>query len=460
MEIKPSTKGVILLLLWPEPSAYNASFKFSRLLVENGYRVIYTGMSDFKRHVLNQGFEFHVIAEIDYFILKKMRENRESRLSRWLCRKPHPSSEEYLLLLQKLEEYLTAHPPDLVLLHPSAFDYSIPFLKLKIPIIGINNELASVFNTGNPPVFSGIIPRSSTGWISRVRNFLAWVKLYRWYCHKKIVTDLDLFFSHGMSFRNFRPRSLVKKYGGGTGWGEYGPRLKVPEIFLSPPELDFPGIKPWTPRVYAGLVVEKLRGQRAFNWDKLDKNKPLVYLSLGSHSDLWKYSKNLYYTAVDAFRERPHWQLILQTTETLDREKLNPLPDNVILAEWVPQVEILSRAFLFITHGGISSIREAIYAGVPMIVFPCALDQPGNAARVLFHHLGLRGNIKEVNPKILGTLMERIAHDHSFRDSVQQIRQTSLRQPYHQKGIDFIDSFILETGTDKPLLDWENHPKL
>ena len=42
----------------------------------------------------------------------------------------------------------------------------------------------------------------------------------------------------------------------------------------------------------------------------------------------------------------------------------------------VPQLTLLCRATLFVTHGGMNSVNEALYYGVPMIVLPFGLDQP------------------------------------------------------------------------------------
>lgn len=50
-------------------------------------------------------------------------------------------------------------------------------------------------------------------------------------------------------------------------------------------------------------------------------------------------------------------------------------PDIVICSK-VPQIEILKRASLFITHSGMNSTSEALLYAVPMICIPIDLDQP------------------------------------------------------------------------------------
>ncbi|HEX6552489.1 MAG TPA: MFS transporter, partial [Ktedonobacteraceae bacterium] len=52
------------------------------------------------------------------------------------------------------------------------------------------------------------------------------------------------------------------------------------------------------------------------------------------------------------------------------------------MRDFVPQLEILQRAALFITHGGMNSASEGMYYGVPLIVIPQAQDQFYVAKRV------------------------------------------------------------------------------
>ena len=62
--------------------------------------------------------------------------------------------------------------------------------------------------------------------------------------------------------------------------------------------------------------------------------------------------------------------------------------DHVSVEQFVPQKLVLQSAQLFCTHGGYNSVREAIRAGVPMLVTPFTLDQPENAVAVTLLGLG------------------------------------------------------------------------
>jgi UDP:flavonoid glycosyltransferase YjiC (YdhE family) len=110
--------------------------------------------------------------------------------------------------------------------------------------------------------------------------------------------------------------------------------------------------------------------------------------------------------------------------------------------ERVPQLEILQRARVFVTHGGASSLREAIYFGVPTIVLPGWLDQFGNGARVVHHGLGLRADMATITPEQMSALLDDIM-DERFLQANAQMRRHFREQESCQAGADFVESFLL-----------------
>ncbi|MGW0069433.1 glycosyltransferase, partial [Streptosporangium sandarakinum] len=55
-------------------------------------------------------------------------------------------------------------------------------------------------------------------------------------------------------------------------------------------------------------------------------------------------------------------------------------PDNVRLVDFADQALILQSCDLFVTHGGLNSIKEALCLGVPMVALPVLDDHRHNAA--------------------------------------------------------------------------------
>ncbi|CAH1737610.1 unnamed protein product [Aphis gossypii] len=66
-------------------------------------------------------------------------------------------------------------------------------------------------------------------------------------------------------------------------------------------------------------------------------------------------------------------------------------PINVMTSNWFPQRDILMHpnVKLFISHGGISGVFEAIDAGVPVLGFPLFYDQPRNIENLVDAGMGI-----------------------------------------------------------------------
>lgn len=66
------------------------------------------------------------------------------------------------------------------------------------------------------------------------------------------------------------------------------------------------------------------------------------------------------------------------------------IAEHVHLVDWIPQTALLPCVQLYLNHGGYNGIREAMRAGVPMVVTPLFGDQIESAARVAELGLGLQ----------------------------------------------------------------------
>jgi len=155
----------------------------------------------------------------------------------------------------------------------------------------------------------------------------------------------------------------------------------------------------------------------------VDASRPLLYCSIGSHGGYWNQPNRLRLVraTVEAIRTRPQYQLLLQLTGEQDENLLGALPQNVLAAPWFPQLEALSRSALMISHGGFGAVREAVFFGVPMILFPCGVDQPGNAARVVHLGAGVMGDIQSVTATGLGMLVDQVMGAPAYRAAAQRL---------------------------------------
>lgn len=64
-------------------------------------------------------------------------------------------------------------------------------------------------------------------------------------------------------------------------------------------------------------------------------------------------------------------------------------------------------------------MKECIYWGVPMIVFPIFADQPENAERIEYHGLGIVADIQNTSVNLIIDLVEKIENDFLLKQQVE-----------------------------------------
>lgn len=124
---------------------------------------------------------------------------------------------------------------------------------------------------------------------------------------------------------------------------------------------------------------EMVPGSISIPFDKM--KEPIVYISLGSIISNRGFCKE----CIRAFGNKD-FSVILNTGK-INPDSLGEIPGNIYAYSFVPQIEVLSHADVFLTHCGMNSINEALCIGVPMVAMPFLNDQITNANQLV--RLGL-----------------------------------------------------------------------
>jgi MGT family glycosyltransferase len=174
-----------------------------------------------------------------------------------------------------------------------------------------------------------------------------------------------------------------------------------------------------------------------FPLEKLTGERPLLYISLGStftnHPQFFK-------DCFEAFSEQD-WQVVLSRGRQLDPAALGPVPDNFLVAPYVPQLAILPRTSVFITHCGMNSTMESLFYGVPMVTVPQQPEQAMTARRVAEMGLGILLDMETVNATMLHEAVERVAHDPAYYERAEQMQQLIHEAGGYQRAADAIMQF-------------------
>jgi len=117
-------------------------------------------------------------------------------------------------------------------------------------------------------------------------------------------------------------------------------------------------------------------------------------------------------------------------------------PPNIIVRSSVPQVEILRRAAAFVTHGGMNSVQEALYYGVPLVMAPQAADQFWISERTAELGAGMVLDASRLKPGDIRTSVARALSGLGYASAAARIAQSLHSAGGHTKAADEILAFM------------------
>ncbi|MFI6264603.1 macrolide family glycosyltransferase [Micromonospora sp. NPDC051006] len=167
---------------------------------------------------------------------------------------------------------------------------------------------------------------------------------------------------------------------------------------------------------------------------------PVLYASLGT---VFEAGPRLLRSFAEALA--PLGGTVIVSTGHTDPAALGALPANVIAHRSVPQPEVLARAALFITHGGVNSVNEALYAGVPMLVIPQGADQSLVASRVVELDAGLSIRTEDVNVEVVRGLAQRLLDEPRFRAGADALRVAQREAGGYSRAADELERHVQQT---------------
>jgi MGT family glycosyltransferase len=126
----------------------------------------------------------------------------------------------------------------------------------------------------------------------------------------------------------------------------------------------------------------------------------------------------------------------------IDSARLGKLAGNPLVVSFAPQLEILKRATLVITHGGINTVLESLCEGMPMVAVPLAHDQPGVAARVKARGAGVVVPLRRLSAARLRKAVTLVLQDAGYRDAAQGLQRTIQRIDGPGRAADLIEQAL------------------
>ena len=310
------------------------------------------------------------------------------------------AAKETEAIFKSLPRMLEKTGVEALVLDPIQFFVELAAMKLRIPYVTVANALYIDF--------SGYTPAGIFGWPHETtpdalaRNLQAVTQAVR-FCY------------------NEGTKSYAKELGFKTdldhpSWvfSELAYITQLPKEFdfehpLLPPQFHYTG----------PFHDGKGRHPVDFPWDRLT-GEPLIYASMGT---IMNGRADVFRTIAAGVANHRGTQLVLSIGDRLDPKQIGPVPSNAIIVNQAPQLELLKRASVCITHAGLNTVLESLAQGVPQLAIPVTFEQPGIAARIAAKKTGVTMSFADLTSEHLSTLLDEVLNCSIYRENAGKFQE-------------------------------------
>lgn len=290
--------------------------------------------------------------------------------------------------------------------------------RLGLPFVTVCNALALNREASVPPPFTGW--RYGESAAARLRNRLG----------------------YAMSDWTMRPiRRVIAKYR--EQW-KLPPLRSAAESFSplaqisqQPAAFDYPRRELPASFHYAGPLRRPVRETIPFPWEKLDGRR-LVYASLGT---LQNARAETFRCFIEACRGLDV-QLLMTHGGGLDAATAAELGQKAVVVSYAPQLEVLERASLTLTHAGLNTVLDSLSCGVPMVAMPITFEQPAIARRIEWCGAGRSVPFSRVSTGRLREAIKDVLADGAYRRNAERVGESIREAGGVRRAADLIEAFL------------------
>ncbi len=391
------------ILSFSSPGHYYPITALGRRLQARGHRVVYFQVADLEPPIRAAGIEFRQIGRDDFPVgTLRARDEELGRLeglSALRCAL-HWIRRQTAMLFRDAPSAIRDEGIDALLIDQIEMAGGTVAEHLRLPFVSVAAALPVNLDPTVPPC---IFPWSHRlGFGARLRNRLGdaatewnFSGIIRAINRQRRAWGLPL--SRGLNAM-FSPLAQVS---------QLPAALELPGRGL-PPHFHHTG--PW--------VDPEARAPVDFPWSRLDTDRPLAYASMGT----------LQNGVLSTFRmiaeacARTDLQLVISLGGGQDPALLGDLPGDPVVVRYAPQLELIRRAALTISHGGLNTALESLVRGIPQVVLPVAYDQPGVGARIEWFGVGRSIPVHRLQVGTLRDAVREVIGDPAYRERAGTFR--------------------------------------
>jgi zeaxanthin glucosyltransferase len=175
-----------------------------------------------------------------------------------------------------------------------------------------------------------------------------------------------------------------------------------------------------------------------FPFDQLT-GQPLIYASLGSVQN----TKQEIFHCIAAACQDLDVQLVITHGGGMSADAVRSLPGTPLVVDYAPQLEVLARASLTITHGGMNTVLDSLSYGVPLVAIPITFEQPGTGSRIRWTQTGEVLKLSQLSAPALRTAIQRVLSDQTYQQNALKLQRSIQQAGGVKRAADIVEQSVM-----------------
>src|SRR5262245_55297358 len=183
-----------------------------------------------------------------------------------------------------------------------------------------------------------------------------------------------------------------------------------------------------------------------FPWSRLDPDRPLTYVSMGTLQNGILRTFRMIAEACAGL----DLQLVISRGGGQDPALLGDLPGDPVVVGYAPQLDLIRQSALTISHGGLNTALESLERGVPLVVLPVTYDQPGVGARVEWAGVGRSIPVGRLTVDRLRAAVRLVLGDPAYRKRASRLQWSIEAADGLNRAADVIEEAFADSPAAAP----------
>jgi MGT family glycosyltransferase len=135
-------------------------------------------------------------------------------------------------------------------------------------------------------------------------------------------------------------------------------------------------------------------------------------------------------------------QLVISHGGALNPQEAAAMPGDPLVVCYAPQLEVLAKAQLTITHAGLNTVLDSLANAVPLVTVPITYEQPAIARRVEWTGSGRSISLSRLDSRLLKEIVSDVLQQRHYRHAALQISNSIRNAGGVARAADIVEAAV------------------